>query len=117
MTYAADNTIDFVAIARELGAAQVRSNGADASVSTRNRELVPTEVRSRMQREGDRFLKRPSLNGSTVDQEGLTNNYAVEPTVYYSLFPSPEQMKQYALQGAAAVLLITGLIITSVAVS
>lgn len=114
MSYAADNTIDFASMAREIGADQGsvvqpgRSNGS---------ELVPTEARSRMQREGSDFLRRPVMNGATVDQEGLTNNYAVEPDMYYSVFPSPEQARQYALQGAVAALFVIGLIITSVAVS
>ena len=50
-------------------------------------------------------------------QEGLTNNYAVEPTLYYADFPSPAQARQYALQGAIAALLIVGLLLTSFAVS
>lgn len=114
MAYAADNTIDFVALARELGEAQAKAPRSDFSDG---RELVPAEVRSRIQREGSDFLNRPAINGATVDQEGLSNNYAVEPELYYSVFPSPEQARRYALQGATAALLVVGLIITSVAVS
>ena len=114
MSYAADNALDFVSIARELSADRVQKVNPGLSNGT---ELTPTEVRSRMQREGDNFLRRPALNGATVDREGLTNNYAVEPDMYYSAFPSPEQARQYAFQGAAAALLIVGLIVTSFAVS
>ncbi|MGJ3251182.1 MAG: photosystem II assembly protein Psb34 [Elainellaceae cyanobacterium] len=114
MSYSANSAIDFVAIARELSTSQGQPVNSRQLKGT---ELVPTEARSRMQREGRDFLRRPALNGATVDQEGLTNNYAVEPNMYYSVFPSPEQARQYAFQGAAAALLIVGLIVTSVAVS
>lgn len=114
MSYTANSAVDFVSIARQLGASrgQARKSGlSDGS------ELTPSEVFSRMQREGRSFLRRPNLNGATVDREGLTNNYAVEPDMYYSVFPSPEQARQYALQGAIATLLVVGLILTSFAVS
>ncbi len=113
MTYASDTTantvVDFASLARELNVN--RGQNLDS-----RRELVPAEAQSRMQREGANF-RRPNTNGVTVDQEGLTNNYAVEPTMYAAVFPSPEQARQYALQAAAAALLIVGLIATSAAVS
>jgi hypothetical protein len=111
MTYAADNALDFASIARELGAAQ------GWTVAKQGKELVPAEANSRMQREGGAFLRRPALNGATVDQEGLTNNYAVEPIMYFSDFPSAAQQRLYALQGAAAALFVTGLLLTAVSVS
>lgn len=102
--------LDFNALARDI-------NATRAQLIDTSRELVPAEARSRMQREGNEFLNRPFLNGATVDQEGLTNNYAVEPPMYAALFPSPEQARQYAFQAVAATALIVGLIATSVAVS
>ena len=114
MSYATDSAIDFASIARELSVSRGQTLIPDGSNGT---ELVPTEARSRMRREGSSFLRRPDLNGATVDQEGLTNNYAVEPDMYYSVFPSTEQARQYALQGAFATLLVVGLILTSFAVS
>lgn len=53
----------------------------------------------------------------TVDETGLLNNYAVEPTVYAAEFPSLEQQQQYALQGAIAALFVTFTILTAFAVS
>ncbi len=103
-------TLDFNALARDI-------NSTRAQLIDTSRELVPAEAHSRMQREGNEFLKRPFQNGATVDQEGLNNNYAVEPPMYAALFPSPEQARQYAFQAAAATVLIVGLIVTSVAVS
>src|SRR5687767_12281922 len=109
MSHAASITPDFRSMAQQLGASRgnrnVNSGFSDGS------ELIPAEALSRMQREGRNFLGRPALNGATVDQEGLTNNYAVEPDMYYAVFPSPEQARQYALQGFVATTLIVGLIL------
>jgi hypothetical protein len=49
----------------------------------------------------------------TVNEEGLLNNYAVEPPVYYAEFPSPEQQQQYTLQGAIATLLVTTFVLVA----
>ncbi len=68
--------------------------------------LVPAETAARAAREGDDFLHvehddpadREHLHtrdGYTVDQEGLLNNYAVEPEMYY------HERGDYARQQAA----------------
>jgi hypothetical protein len=114
MSYAATLTPDFSSMAQELGAK--RGKAVAKTVST-GEELVPAEAFSRMQREGKSFLRRPALNGATVDAEGLTNNYGVEPIMYFATFPDAEQARQYVYQGIAAVGLVMGLILTSVAVS
>lgn len=115
MSHSATITPDFRSMAQQMiaerGNRTVKAGFSDGS------ELIPAEAISRMQREGRSFLRRPRLNGATVDQEGLTNNYAVEPNMYYAVFPSPEQARQYAMQGLVAATLIVGLILTSVAVS
>ena len=61
--------------------------------STADRGIVPAEVAARMDREGEDFRTTAeeqappeTINvtaGATVDQEGLANNYAVEPEMYY----------------------------------
>ena len=43
----------------------------------------------------------------TTDENGVFNNYAIEPQMSYAEYPSPEQQRRYALQGAAAILLVT----------
>lgn len=53
----------------------------------------------------------------TVDETGVMNNYALEPQAYLAEFPSPEQIRQYALQGAIATLLVTATLLTAFAVS
>lgn len=65
----------------------------EMDTSTADRGIIPSEVAARMDREGEDFKKTAeeqagaeSLNvtgGATVDQEGLANNYAVEPEMYY----------------------------------
>lgn len=111
MTSATANlgSIDFRAIAKEIAG----SNRTIQAV----RELVPAEAAVRQQREGNRFMRRPSGLGATVDQEGLINNYGIEPVMYYANFPYPEQIQRYLVQGGGAVLLISTLLLTAFAVS
>lgn len=55
-----------------------------------DRAITPAETAARMEREGDNFKKTPEKEGDldttagyTVDREGLANNYAIEPEMYY----------------------------------
>jgi hypothetical protein len=57
---------------------------------TYDRGIVPAETAARKEREGEDFKQLPEEEGSldttggyTVDREGLLNNYAVEPEMYY----------------------------------
>lgn len=48
--------------------------------------IIPAEIAARKEREGDDYKKIPEGNlegGAAVDNEGLLNNYAVEPEMYY----------------------------------
>lgn len=54
---------------------------------------------------------------TTTDEKGIINNYATEPQLYYAEYPSPEQQRNYALQGALATLFVTALVLVSFAVS
>ncbi|NEQ47160.1 MAG: ssl1498 family light-harvesting-like protein [Leptolyngbya sp. SIOISBB] len=54
---------------------------------------------------------------TTQLDNGVLNAYAVEPEMYLAAYPSPEQQQRYALQGAIATLLVTGLFLVSLAVS
>lgn len=53
----------------------------------------------------------------TTDDRGILNNYATEPAMYYADYLSKEQQRRYALQGGLAVLLVTLVLLTSLAVS
>ncbi len=57
-----------------------------------DRGIIPAETAARKEREGASFKTHPTEDdsdsvqtegGYTVDKEGLLNNYAVEPEMYY----------------------------------
>ncbi len=83
-------------------------------------ELVPAEVQVN-ERHADRkagdSTQTSAIPGSTLDDEGLINNFAVEPKVYPSEYPSPRQQRQYIYWGIAAVLLVAFLVVISTFVS
>ena len=53
----------------------------------------------------------------TTDNEGLLNNYAVEPELYYAVYPSPEQQQRYTFQGAIGFALVMLSVFTAFAVN
>ena len=69
-----------------------KNTDMDAGDTTADRGIIPAEVAARREREGDTFrhtadeLADPEsidvTGGATVDQEGLANNYAIEPEMY-----------------------------------
>jgi len=57
-----------------------------------DRDIIPAETKARIEREGDNFKEVPESEGEagldtaggyTMSNEGLVNNYAVEPEIYY----------------------------------
>jgi hypothetical protein len=70
-----------------------------------DRGIIPAETAARMKREGEHYKQRPTeenlssaftddqtnidsirtTDGYTMDREGLLNNYAVEPEMYYEV--------------------------------
>jgi hypothetical protein len=104
-------TLDFLSIAKAL---DVNRAGSSRAV---NKQLIPAEAASRMEREGQGFMQAPAFNGSTVDQEGLTNNYGIEPAMYFATMPSVDQARNYLYQGLAATAFVVTLIVTSVLAS
>ncbi|MEH1814322.1 MAG: hypothetical protein V7K26_08515 [Nostoc sp.] len=86
-----------------------------AEVNNYDRGIIPAETAARMEREGDKFKKRPTeereadaptddqtdsesirtTDGYTVDNEGLSNNYAIEPEMYYE---EPGDARQQAAE-------------------
>lgn len=89
-----------------------------AEVDTYDRGIIPAETAARKEREGDKFKTRPTeereassatddqtdsqsirtTDGYTVDKEGLLNNYAVEPEMYYE---QPGDARQEAVEDTA----------------
>ncbi len=86
-----------------------------AEVDTYDRGIIPAETAARMKREGDKYKTLPTeegeadaltddqtdsesirtTDGYTVDKEGLSNNYAVEPEMYYE---EPGDARQQAAE-------------------
>lgn len=80
-------------------------SSARAQVDTYDRGIIPAETAARHEREGELYKTLPTetreaeaptddqtntdsirtTDGYTVDQEGLLNNYAVEPEMYYEV--------------------------------
>ena len=57
-----------------------------------DRGITSAETAARMEREGENFKKLPdgeanadATAGYTIDREGLANNYAIEPEMYYEV--------------------------------
>ncbi|MEH2055413.1 photosystem II assembly protein Psb34 [Nostoc sp.] len=54
---------------------------------------------------------------TTVNENGVINNYASEPQLYYAEYPSPEQQNRYKFQAAVATLLVTAIVLVAFGVS
>ncbi|MBF2006846.1 MAG: ssl1498 family light-harvesting-like protein [Chlorogloeopsis fritschii C42_A2020_084] len=54
---------------------------------------------------------------TTVNEDGILNNYANQSEMYYATYPSSKQQSHYALQGAVATLFVTALILVAFAAS
>jgi hypothetical protein len=84
------------------------------SVNTYDRGIVPAETAARQEREGDEFQELPEAEGDldttggyTIDEQGLMNNYAIEPEMYVNepgdLHEEEENLKQERAQTLAEV--------------
>lgn len=80
-------------------------------------ELIPAEVQANTRSDSNQLLNQPLAAGYTVDDEGITNNYAIEPAMYSAEYPSPKQQQRYALQGAIALLFVALTLVSAFAVS
>jgi hypothetical protein len=97
---------------------QAQDSSERVNVDTYDRGIVPAETAARKEREEENYKTVPtqqkqenaatndqtnseSINttdGYTVDQEGLLNNYAVEPEMYYE---KPGDARQAAVEDTA----------------
>ncbi|MEA5464824.1 photosystem II assembly protein Psb34 [Leptothoe sp. PORK10 BA2] len=76
-------------------------------------ELTPAEApttRHKSQNE-------PLGAGYRVNDEGIVNNYALEPEVYETKYPSPKQQRRYIVLGGAAILFVALVVWIAFAVS
>ncbi|MEM7715332.1 MAG: hypothetical protein AAF349_17430 [Cyanobacteria bacterium P01_A01_bin.68] len=88
-----------------------KNQGIDSSKRVQgekyDRGIVPAETAARREREQESYKQTPSkeedesintTEGFTVDKEGLANNYAIEPEMYYE---EPGDAKAQAEKEAA----------------
>lgn len=54
---------------------------------------------------------------TTINEEGILNNYAPETPIQYAEYPTVWEQRRYAVQGAIAVLLVGVLLLTALGVS
>ena len=54
---------------------------------------------------------------TTQEDNGILNNYAVEPEMTYAEYPALYEQKRYLQLGAVAALFVTAIIFTAFAVS
>ncbi|HEY9850269.1 MAG TPA: ssl1498 family light-harvesting-like protein [Leptolyngbyaceae cyanobacterium] len=71
-------------------------------------ELIPAEVQANIGigRDGSKLPDVPLAPGYTVDDEGINNNYAIEPDISLAEYPSPKQQRRYILWGIGAILFV-----------
>ncbi|PSB23606.1 photosystem II assembly protein Psb34 [Stenomitos frigidus] len=53
----------------------------------------------------------------TTNENGILNNYAAEPKVYFAEYPSAEQQQRYTVQAAIAAGLVVLSLLTAFVVS
>ncbi|BAZ40195.1 hypothetical protein NIES4101_61560 [Calothrix sp. NIES-4101] len=54
---------------------------------------------------------------TTVNEDGVLNNYPTEPSMYYADYPAIWEQRRYLFQGAIAALLVTTLVLVAFTVS
>lgn len=80
------------------------NNAHGVETDTYDHGIVPAEVAARKEREGENYKHLPeseesidTTGGYTVDKEGLLNNYAVEPEMYYEVHGDAEAQAEQDL--------------------
>lgn len=91
---------------------------SDPKTASDGSELIPAEVQSNIRHHDDnQRTESVAVPGTTVDDEGLINNFATEPKVYPSTYPSPSQQQRYIFLGIGAILLVSILVWIAFSVS
>jgi hypothetical protein len=80
-------------------------------------ELIPAEVQANIRHDDDPLTSNVAIPGTTVDDEGLINNFATEPKVYPATYPSPKQQRRYLFLGVGAIIFVALLVWVSFSVS
>jgi hypothetical protein len=53
---------------------------------------------------------------TTVNEDGVLNNYATEPQMYYAEYPAIWEQRRYIIQGAFATLLVATFVLVAFSV-
>jgi hypothetical protein len=80
-------------------------------------ELIPAEVEANTRRDGSKFLDVSLTPGYTIDDEGINNNYAIEPDMFLAEYPSPKQQRRYIFLGVGAILFVALMVLIAFAAS
>lgn len=83
-----------------------KSLNLDENAPSDGSELIPAEVQANTRHDGSKIPDKPLAPGYTVDEEGINNNYAIEPDMSSAEYPSPKQQQRYILWGVGAILLV-----------
>jgi hypothetical protein len=54
---------------------------------------------------------------TTVNEDGVLNNYATEPQMYYAEYPAIWEQRKYVIQSVFATLIVTTLVLVALSVS
>jgi hypothetical protein len=74
-------------------------------------ELIPSEIKSDVQSDEN------VVAGYTKDDEGIINNYALEPAMSAATYPTPKQQLRYVFLGIGGFVFVATLLLISFAVS
>jgi len=59
-------------------------------------ELIPAEIQANIRHDEAQLTDIPFVTGYTIDDEGLLNNFAIQPEIYPSDYPSSRQQQRYS---------------------
>lgn len=80
-------------------------------------ELIPAEVQVYLSHKHRDLLNLPLATGYTVDDEGITNNYAIQPDMSRAEYPSAKHQQRYLFLGIGATLYVAVIVLIAFAVS
>ncbi|MBD2355968.1 ssl1498 family light-harvesting-like protein [Tolypothrix sp. FACHB-123] len=54
---------------------------------------------------------------TTINEDGVLNNYATEPQMYYAEYPAIWEQRKYVIQGIFASLIVTTLVLVALSIN
>jgi len=74
-------------------------------------ELIPSEAPVELPRQDN------LVAGYTKDDEGIINNYALEPAMTEATYPSPKQQLRYVFWGLGAIVFVSAILLIAFSIS